>query len=1192
MAQALVSGIPNTDVTQYTAWSSLNPSIASISSTGLITGVAPGTAQIQGQAGGFSTIVSIGVGGAPLISQIGMSGCPLACALPTGTTSGYSFTFSASGGLSPYTWAINASTSTCLSGSGLSLTGGGVLSGVTPVAGTYTCLYQLTDTQPVTTTLSVAVTIAPSSVCGPPNFNCSNATNLVIPPPATPNLSTGCTVGGQSASCNNNATVFDTSYSTPAYGGTPSANLSPITRCTDARSAVDNLNAAFTAGTGSSGVFENVNANSTIAGITVLGGQHYFTQLSGGACVAPTGAPANSMFFTKAMNSVNPGSNSSTEDFGGGSFDATNPLLWWSGNTGSDIIVPTQVLKYTFTLGATPRFTYSHSGTAAVADLDFVNGLPLGTNAPEWSAATGTYSFGAYVTHTLGAPGSTFPEYSLLAASTTYNIGDVIVPGTAGDGNTTNPQGCMFKMSAGVPSTATSGISAVTHNSSTPDFGSKNPCVLASVTDGTVVWKGIAATNKFVYQNTGATGAPNGSAFRWIPVGGHPNMLSTVNDAHGIVWANSGPNYIPTMASTAWDAWGGVSIDNTKINIAFSTNTYGGSACGKTNCYSPYAAGQGTGIWASESNSSDPVTGKPTYYLLNTGTGIQTNWTCGAGTLQTCSSITASTPGVAYPVIVNANNAGLNCSFFLHNSKPLSSGIGQIVVNQVVTNSANGTACNAIQSTLMWMPTGTANDGTYNANTGLQATSDGMNHWTTGFNHVVAFHNGGYGQSSGVMVDYLLGTNVSGNNGVLPVGTGCVNVGGTTCTPPYVFSIAGNCSNSINAININYPSNGIALNNFGQLPAGTFHNAGDTPPGNGPGNPPCNLALAYDSHLNWNYNPGGADGGAITGTIFNYATMSPIPFAAWQNEEVVYPIGTPAASCLPGSGCPVAVGSIRRQSHTFSTGTNPFFAIQFEISQGFMDGTGIMWTSDWNCTLGSLGIQKFSLTGTGVPVQDGSGALGHLPVTSNPVGALSFCGTVWQPNFPYVLGTTINPILGTAGGGVQYDVFQAVLVNGSSSSCTTVAGACGTASPNTSAGFFATATKTQTPTATMTVTAASESGTSATITTSYNCGTTNNAACATVGQSINVSGMTPSGYNCTSCVISAVVIGPNAKYTYTLPTSGLGIGTVFGSAYGIGGKYCDSGTQADTLPTCAHGTVWQDAGTNNARGDVFYVSTR
>jgi len=91
-------------------------------------------------------------------------------------------------------------------------------------------------------------------------------------------------------------------------------------------------------------------------------------------------------------------------------------------------------------------------------------------------------------------------------------------------------------------------------------------------------------------------------------------------------------------------------------------------------------------------------------------------------------------------------------------------------------------------------------------------------------------------------------------------------------------------------------------------------------------------------------------------------------------------------------------------------------------------------------------------------------------------------------------------------------------------------------------------TYTHVNTASVPITAASETGTSATVTLPAF-----PTIRVTIGQFVNVTGMTPSGYNCASCPITGVTTnfgGQATSITYAANSSGLGAGS-YGRVYGI-----------------------------------------
>lgn len=1260
-AQSYVYGNPNIDVTTQGIWSSQSPNIATVSTglpnyakcgvvgatpppIGTVTGCASGVATISFNIGNgaIAAIAQLTVAGSPVISQTGMTGCPSSCALPGGFNGKpYSFVFTASGGTPPYSWAFSAGNYTAC---GLTLAATGIVSGASATTAVCAATIQVTDSLAQSSTLAVSVTIT-VAVGGPPNYLAYQGT-MLVPPPPTPNL------GGLT---NNGATVTDSSFTT--YAGVPAGNLSPITRCTDGNSVPSRPHpVSYSAGSGGKAGIPLCNANNTLCLFEDSGSLHYITMLSAGKCVAPTGGTgvASGIVDTLQQNTVTRGSNSTPENFGPSTFDLVDPTLLWAVGASTDYNQLTTTFKYTFNT-SNGDFTVATTPT-----VDYKFGIPVGTNAPEWAPNT-NYPYGAYVTHTMNlrfANGR--PEYVGYQPNiaTTYVLGDLLVPGD-GDGVTTNPNACAFSVTT----------AGTTLGTGAANFGSLSAaCSGATVTDGTAKFKPINAKAQFVFQNVGATGMSCGVAppawYYNTTSGaiGHPVMMGfppNFTDCNGIVWQNMGPNYVPTTNGTGSKLDGGVSRDHTQFAGALSTNSYG-YVNPQTGAWTNFGPSQGTGIWMVMANASDPVSLKPTYYLLNTATGIQTNWTCGTGTLGTCASITSSTPGTAFKAIIANDGISLNCAFTMHSGELQLS--GNIIKLSSQIRLVSPAACSNVPKFVAWQPMLLPYDSLKNLQMYYPA---GLNHGANGYTRFLDYANGGYGFNSGVQVNVYTQGNVSGNFGALPLGCGATVpcLLGTSALAPagptLVYSIAGACQTLQNTPNLgaNMPitaisesgtdvtvtlssgtmtvPNGAYLTIGGISPAGfngqwvvtsstagSFHYT-NTASGLGTGTvtapksfasngmpalvygtlpaaysggmanfPSCNIANIYDSHLSLIYNPGQTDNTVSLGSIWNARDFSPFAFSGGQNV-VSGLTTTPPTGCvvqIQGSPCPLQPnGTMYQFTHAFSSGTNNGFSTQFLVSEVLQDGSGILWSSDWNCTLGAIQPQPGSVANaTGIPVQDGSGELGHLPVTSVPAAQQSYCGNPWQPTWPYQAGMLISPLLGTTGGGVNYDVFQAITVNGPTTNCSGQAGQCGTSNPTIKAGFFSASLP---PTAAVAITAASEVGSNATITLT----TPASIVVTPISGHVTVTGMTPAGYNCTNCLVNSVTTDANGKdltINYVATSSGLGAGTVFGSVYGVGSQWCDSANNADRLPACTNGTIWQDIGPSNGRGDVFFATLK
>jgi hypothetical protein len=877
------------------------------------------------------------------------------------------------------------------------------------------------------------------------------------------------TVPNLGGATNNGLTVTDNSY----VGGTnwngstfSSSNLSPVTRLTDSVSAYGKTNVNFTAGMGGSGVFTLTNTNTTLVRVD----QNSFGLIcvfatSGtkqGLCGTPPGgwggtAPSSGIFITTGQNTAGTCTSSCpVEDFGSLSFSLTDvDILYTFGNNTYDITTPTTVIPYIMK----PQ-TGQYTVNPASPIVDFQYGLPMPltngtTNAPDWAPST-YYAYGSYVTHALTT--AEMATSGAWVSGHAYNAGDIVTSGGSGAGN------CMYRV-----------ITAGTSGSATPAFVTTSPCKNDTISkDGAgcpsactnpITWRGTNSNAQFVYQNTGAAGTSVSSAFQWVAtpttlatngsiasgaavltsssnpfaasqVGqaisvsgagnsggttplyttilsyqnagqvtlattalhavtnsatvvltGHPDMLSsTVGDTTGIVWTNVGPSYVIENGNQLWQAIGGISRDTaygghaSQYGIAISTNSYGMAPT-----YSKYTADQGTGIWALEYDHTIGTGG--IYHLLNTATGIWTDWSCASGSGYDCPR-TATTVGTL-EAISDPFLTSQACPFFIHNQKISSNGLYALIVNQASVYPA----CDSLQNFYLWQTT-TAN---FAALSSLQITFGGMNHWAIGTNKMAAFNSSGWGYTSGVFLGIYDADNAQGDNGIGGFSPG-------TGYPPPVS---------------------VYLNPFSSQ-----SDPQTTPPGcyvttgSGIKSPDCNLSEALDSHLSWVGDPG-TDTYPVCGTTYNYATLSPVAFDAWQNMETCYQTSSTLPSGSPGAGQTLptsSFGNVWQFTHTFATGTSTTFSTQFQISEYSQDANWLFWSSDWDCQLGST---------TGVsPVVNSNGYLGQLPVTPVPASPTSFCGLPWAANTTYAVGNMMNPIEGTGGSAQVDDVFQAIYVGG------------------------------------------------------------------------------------------------------------------------------------------------------------------
>lgn len=982
-----------------------------------------------------------------------------------------------------------------------------------------------------------------SSGCAAPNFCAYNGVDL-IPTPPGPSFSASGTNGLQ----NNGATAYDTSYLGHAnWDGSTfsnSAYLSPVTRLTDAYSAPGRTYANFTAGMGGSGVFTLTNTDTSLVGLDDTSMERVCLFNTSGANQGHCTAIGTGIFITTDLCVTSgsftcpAGSSGQTQDFGSMSFSLTDKTkLFTFGNDSYDITSPTTVCPYTVNTALNTPMSGQPAGAYSLGTciVDFKYGLPAYPgNSSLWSSGH-SYNYGDYIIHVLTGA-EMWNGTGTWTSGVAVNVGDIISSGSPA---------CMYKASTG-------GTTA----GSTPGFITNGSCKSESVKEsttggGAVVWKGTNSAPQFLYQNTASSCAPctSGSSFS---VSGHPDFFSTVSDS-SITWTNVGPAYIPTTGAQLWRALGGVSRDTlyngnpSKYGVAISTNSYGVSPK-----YSP--VGQGTGIWALEYDSITNV-----YHLLNTATGIWTDYACGSGNGFTCSGITSTVIG-ALTAITNPPAIGQACPSFLHNEKISSNGL----FAELVFDPELYSACNSLQNFLVW----TTTPSLFDTNNSLQYAHDGMTHWAIGANKVAAFHGSSFGgYSSGVFISIYDAASV----GTAPVFSSWLEPLGNACANP--------------------PSgSGCIPQNTPPTPPGCYVTVGSTIQ-----NPDCSISDGFDSHMSWVGDPG-TDTYPICGTTYNAATLGPA-WNAWQNMETCYPTSPTGCDPAVNAGCaawpPNSIGPVWQFTHTFATGTSDSFSTQFQISQYSQDANWLFWSTDDDCQLGSQ-------TGSAPAVYSGSGSYSQtLAVTAVPANPSSLCGLPWAASTAYVAGNMINPIEGTGGSSAVDDVFQALTsgttgpqssLNSNQPSCLVYVG--GTLKQGSC--FANTNPPTVTP---LTITGVSEAGTTGTITVS-NPGLTLNT-----GVLVTVAGFTGSytGWNGTFAVtgtVGANCPGSACGSVTTFQLSGMPSGLSTPSSYSgttataQGDAVCDltsPGQNSINASSCA-GVTWQDLGMQTQRGDVFAVS--
>ncbi len=818
-----------------------------------------------------------------------------------------------------------------------------------------------------------------------------NGADLVLPGTA-PNL------GGAT---NNKATVFDSSYlghiNTDGTTFSNAAFLSPITRVTDilsAKTATD----TFTAGQGGAGNFPLTNLDTSLIGITD-GGQEFLCRFqtvgtNKGFCNQTTQAawfgtyqPTGIFISTGQKTGGSCVTNCPLTDFGSIEFSHNLNKVVYTFGTSTEYTNPTAVFTTTvepatgqYTVGATPL-------------VDFAFGLPA-QQAANWIAAH-SYNYGDYVIHPLAA--GEMATSGVWATGHIYALGDIVTA----QGGTIQ---CMYK------AVTASGLSTT---GSSPAFLNTSPCKTDTLTDAVGnKWQGTNSTAKFIYQKTSAGTQTSGSSFT---ISGHPDTLSTVTDS-SIAWTNVGTAYVPINGNQLWQAAAGIDMGTsyivggvgyaTRYGVAMSTNSYGALS----NNYK-FTAGQDTGFWWMEYDETLNI-----YHLLNTGTGIWTDYTCSAGTGYNCSGGTwvASVIGTLKAITDPFATGTQACPYYLHDAKMAVDGLHQ----ESVTNSNFISACNAVKNFEVWRTTSSL----FNQYASLQVAAFGMAHWAIDKNTTVAESSSGWGFTKGVYIGVYSVDNVSGSNGnpVLPQYPAQT----AGWPPPFSYYLPPQSSQS----------------NAQSTPPGSYVTVSSVQK-----NPDADLSEVFGSHVSRTGLPG-TDTGPACGTTYNLNPANGLAINMLQNEETCFStlpllpsgyvpnsgFGSLLPLCFPGGvggspACAQTYGSAWRFSHTWATQASVTFSTQFQISEYSQDGNWMFYSSDHGCTLGS------TLAGNAVPMVWTSGThVQMLAVAALPANPSSLCGYPWQAATLYTVGNLINPIEGTSGSAQIDDVFQAIFVNGNS----------------------------------------------------------------------------------------------------------------------------------------------------------------
>lgn len=490
--------------------------------------------------------------------------------------------------------------------------------------------------------------------------------------------------------------LYDTSY--------PGGTAARIARCTDRFSIPGQSNTQTVAGLGGSGVGVLFNTTDTVLHVTTGTGGDTMILFD------PANMVCAATAITKDKNQTNPGSSSSYADFGGGFFSLTDPAIWYSFGGGlGDGYLGTQVVKYTFTSLSTGTYTVG----PIVADFQY--GFPSSVNTPAWANST-TYHFGDYVIWNYSAP-------DWQANKSDYLIGDIIMP-TVG-----NTAGCAFKLAktGTTGSSAPTWGSSCNMNSKTDgsvsgmwkglgggaafifqETGGTLGSTCTSMASGTPAFQGpdghpdffsAVTDNTCTWTNMGP--ALSGAGVTWNAAGG----VSLDGNRFGVATStNSYGNFTDGWASGKMAADGAMTSSSsvlTSATIGFASGDVGktiyvrgaGSGgkmlvstitsyqsatqvtlanaaattvsgaqieSGANLNYIKYGGGQGTGSWNVMYDAS-----VNRYYLWNTATGINSQYTCSGGTGPQCTGKTW-----VYAVRgMLANFAGGTCAMNIHNMK-------------------------------------------------------------------------------------------------------------------------------------------------------------------------------------------------------------------------------------------------------------------------------------------------------------------------------------------------------------------------------------------------------------------------------------------------------------------------------------------------------------------------------------------
>ncbi len=455
-------------------------------------------------------------------------------------------------------------------------------------------------------------------------------------------------------------------------------------------------------------------------------------------------------------------------------FNANDTILHVSTSTDSDAMILFDPVNMVCSATAITKDKNQTSPGSSSVHADFGGGFFSLTDPAVW------YSFGGGMTD--GYLGTQVVKYTFTSlASGTHTVGPIVADFQYG-----------FSSTANTPAWA---------NNTTYHFGDYVLVTLAEPD-----WQANKSDYLIGDIIVPAAGNPAGCAFKLQKIAsGDAGKTIYVRGAGA-----GGKMLVSTIASYQ-------SATQVTLSNAATTSVTGAQIEAGANLnYVKYGGGQGTGNWNVMYDAS-----VNRYYLWNTATGINSQYTCSGESGPQCA-------GGAWVYAVRgklADFAGGTCAMNIHNLK-----LATVCHHSVVTEQGSDLIMGA--SACPHFSGWNADDATFNSSLDVQDVGS-LNHWTVRGCDVVGLNNSGYGASSGV----YMATHDLRNPGA---------------TPQIIWEVSP-CSISPDA-NGNY------------IPSA------------------CDLGQVIDNHLSGVYNPTGSDDKPICGDTYNYDTALPIANTAYQGE--------------------------------------------------------------------------------------------------------------------------------------------------------------------------------------------------------------------------------------------------------------------------------------------------------------------